>query len=253
MADPKKRFLIRLYFTRLRAKPALVLLGLGILLSWARPGLWILGAGTIYSGALIAAAIARPSDREIDAWLSEDVTRLRKKALDMLDLEDDDIEIDDPLQLAGPLTHATNLVRKEDLRIRRGRDRSYRISANKVLILCPTEHYLGVFHCVYDSLRDEVFHSVTTQYAYRNVVSVKHGENAEVFKGEEPNVLTNSAGKELVPTQFFSMSISNGERFTVPMRARVAEARSSGEPPMTELDRVVRALKKLLQSKYEAA
>lgn len=253
MNDPKKRFLIRLYFTRLQVKPALVLLGLGLLFSSTRPGLWILGVGAVYSATLIAAAIARPSDKQIDRWLGEDVGQLRKKALEMLDLDEDDLEIDDPLQLAGPLTHATNMIRKEDVRIRRGRDRCYRLSANKVLILCPTAHYLGVFHCVYDSLRDQVFHSVATEYAYRNVVAVKRGESAEVFKGDEPNVLTTRTGKELLPTQFFSLSISNGERFTVPMRARVAEARASGEPRMTELDRVYIALKKLLQSKFEAA
>jgi len=249
MDDPKKRFLIRLYFTRLQVKPALVLLALGILLSWARPGLWLLGVGTVYSGTLVTAFIARPSDRRIDEWLKEDATRLREKALEMLNVEDEDIEIDEPLQLAGPLTHTTRLVQRKHVRVRRGRDRAYRISANKILILLPTEHYLGVFQCIYDSLRDQVFHSVATEYAYRSVVAVKHGEDAEVFDGDDVNVLTSPNGKKLVPTQFFSMSISNGESFSVPMRAQVADTPPSSGLRMTELDRVVRALRKLIQSK----
>jgi len=253
MNDPKERFLIRLYFTHLPIKPALVLLGLGVLLSWARPGLWVLGAGAVYSGALVVAFIARPSDRQIDDWLKEDASKLREKALEMLDLEEHDIEIPEPLHLAGPLTRATPLVRPEHVRVRRGRDGNYRVSANKMLILLPTEHYLGVFRCVYDSLRDASFHSVATEYAYRSVVAVKRGEEAEVFKGDEVNTLTSPSGKELVPTQFFSMSISNGETFSVPMRAQVADAPRSSGVRETELDKVYSAVKKLLQEKFEAA
>ncbi len=253
MDDPKKRFRIRLYFTRFRARPALALLGVGILLSWARPGLWILGAGAIYSGTLLVAALSRPSDRQIDVWLREDTQRLREKALAMLNLDERDIEIPEPLQLAGPLTQATSLVRPEHVRVRRARDGTYRVSANKVLVLLPTEHFLGVFHCTYDSLRDSVFHSVATRYAYRNVVAVRRGENAEVFKGEELNKLKSPTGKELVPTQFFSLSISNGETFSVPMRAQVANGRPAKGPTVTELDRVYAAIEKLLEDKFQAA
>lgn len=252
MNDSTKRMMIRLYFARFPIKPVLVLLGLGVLLSWTRPGLWLLALGVLYAAVLVAAAVSRPTDQQIDDWLSEDTERLRVKALDMLDLEERDIETE-MLQLAGPLTRATSLIPRDDIRFRRGRDDTYRVSANKVLILCPTEHFLGVFHCVYDSLREQVFYSEATRYAYRNVVSVKKGENAEVLKDDEPNVLKTRAGKELIPTQFFSMSISNGEHFMVPMRARISESHSPGMPPMTELDKTVKALNKLLQSKFEAA
>jgi hypothetical protein len=252
MDDPKKRLLIRLYFTHLPLHPALGLLAVGLVFAWAGAGYWILVAGVLYSGAIGALAYSQPADRQIDDWLSADAAKLVQKAFKMLDLEPADIESGKPFQIAGPLLHTTPLVGKEHIRFRKGRNGTYRLSVNKVLILLPTKNYLGVFHCIYDSIRDQIFHSVATEYAYRNVVAIKYGEEAEVFKGDQQNLLTTRDGKPFVPSQYFSISISNGETFGVPVRAHDAATRAPGDPPLTDLDRTVRALKKLLQPKFEA-
>lgn len=208
--------------------------------------------GVLYSAILVAAQFVGPTDSQIDEWLNEDVQALRGKALQMLDLEESDIQVTRPLQLAGPLLHDTPHVRREHLRYREGRDRAYRVSVISVLILLPTKDYLGVFRCIQDSIRNETYQAEATEYAYRNVVAVKFGEETDVFKGKEENWLKTRNGRLVLPGQFFSISISNGERFGVPVRARVAEDRPTSEPPMTELDQMVRAIRKLLQPKFEA-
>lgn len=257
MNETTKRLLIWLYFTRplskLTIRPALILIGAGVVLSWTRLGAWLLTAGILYSVALVAAQFLRPSDQKIDDWLKEDVQELREKALKMLDLEEKDIQSSRPLQLAGPLLHTTPHVRREHLRFRRGRDRCYRVSVNRVLILLPTKDYLGVYRVIYDSIRNMTFHPEATEYAYRNVVAVKYGGEADAFQGEDQNRLTTKNGEQVVPTQYFSISISNGESFGVPVRAQVAKDQSATEPPMTELEQTVKAIKKLLQPKFAAS
>lgn len=252
MTDRAKRRWIRLYFWRaeawLRRVGAVVLVG--FLLSWTRPGAWLLAVGLVAAAGLVAVRLARPSDRQIDRWLEEDLERFHPKALEALDLDEDQLERD-PLRVVGPYFDNRRRVGPRELSVRRGRDGKLRFSSNRLLLLLLTEHHLGVYSCVYDSLRDQTFHISSREHPYRLVAGVELREDAEVFDGEEANSYTLRSGKTLVPTQAFILSLTSGDRLAIPVRAKIDDRQPAALQPAMELKHTVTALRAVLRAKYQ--
>jgi hypothetical protein len=250
MSDPIRRRRMTLYFARLRLKPLLFLAVATFVLGGFSETLLLVGLGVClaYVLLLIWLWMARPSDGQMDVWLAEDLRSLRRRAMVKLDLATLD---EDPFEIVGPFLQVTDHIRPKNIKGRRGRDGVFRLSVNRVLILFPTEHHLGIYSCVFDSLRDTAFHINAKEYAYRNVVAVSCGEDAEVFDGDQARQYELPDGRAIVPTQVFSLSVSSGETLRVPVRARLAQENHRGLPPATELDKVVSRMRAMLRAKYQ--
>ncbi|MEV6831658.1 hypothetical protein [Amycolatopsis sp. NPDC051102] len=170
---------------------ALIVLGvlIAVVDAWL-PGIGViaLGVGALARGLPLyeayrdasEAALPKPRDAIIDKIRDHELAKVRRRALDRLDLTAEDLELEpadwDPL--AGP---GLGAAPREPLvvtgpvptsRAMRGGDGVWRFSRYAVLVLCPTDYHLALYRCVIDLRVAGLFQEETHEYHYADVVAV---------------------------------------------------------------------------------
>lgn len=184
--------------------------------------------------------IVRPADAVVDQWLREDLEVFTTKAMDKLNLVEENLERP-PLMVTGPIFDSTDTRTKSV----RGRDGKYRFSVHRVVVLLLTRKYFGVFDCRYDSCADITYALSLKDISYEHVVEVEVMEELELHEDGEEKIYT-VRGKQFHPGQVFRLGLASSKNIQVPTRAlNKNKKRSSLDPPGTPLDEISRALRSM--------
>ncbi len=249
---------------------------LGVIASIA--GSWMIGVFAVVGGgfafarglllfeayrAAQEAASPKPRDAIIDKIRDHELHKVRRRALDRLDLTTEDLELDpvdwDPLAEPGlgalprePLV-VTGPVPASDVVV--GRDGVWRFSQYAVLVICPTDYHLGLYRCVIDLRVAGLFQEETHEYHYTDVVAV----STAIRKGGRiaARVVDADDGAfrfESVLLHEFRLVVSSGDSSTIVFG--ISDERHPdhrAQLPATGIDNVVRAVRSMLRDKKGTA
>lgn len=226
--DERKR--IHLYFLDSRLRYGLIVLVLGLVLVELRLGQLLLLAGLAWLGIVLALAMKRPSEEELDQLLSRDLGSLIETATSALDLPEDEVQAP-PLALLSPSPLCP-------VRPRSGRDGRPRSPLNRAVVLLPMEDQLGIYSCDQNAITGQISNVSTEEHHYRDIVSLRKEEN--VASGAEPT-------RRAVFIQRLSLELTNGRTIAVPVEAIWQPGSGVGVLGPTELEKTLAAIRALLR------
>jgi hypothetical protein len=145
-----------------------------------------------------AAAVPRPTDREMDRMLAEALVDSSAKAMKQLGFTVDDLALTseswDPiahLERGNPILQPSErrplLVfgPYETAKVAVGRDGVWRFSEYRIMVICPTHYNFGLYMCATDLLSGTLSREETHEYHYDDVVAISTVTVAD----EEPRPL----------------------------------------------------------------
>jgi hypothetical protein len=237
---------IEKYFTSKFPKWAIWLIVIGVLALLA-PGpvkligvLMIAGGGfAIYSSMQIA------SDSEIDEWTQDDLSKLNKRSLDKMGIDESEL-VGEGVIITGLRLKNLGAAR---FGYRKGKDSILRYTPVDAKLINFTKDQLLVYSCALDLITGNPVNEATEEYFYRDVVSVQtKSESVTVnLPGSEFN------GMQLNDAEIFSMSTSGGTGPTVVLRqASLIQKLGGGEIPTTIAERAIQTIRKMLREKKGA-
>jgi len=187
-----------------------------------------------------------PSDSEIDDWTQQDLSKLNKRSLDKMGIDDS--------ELVGEGVTITGLRLKNlgaaKFGFRKGKDGILRYTPVDSKLINFTRDQLLVYSCALDLITGNPVNEATEEYFYRDVVSVQtRSESITVnLPGSELN------GMQLNDAEIFSLSTSGGTGPTVVLRqASLIQKLGGGEIPTTIAERAIQTIRKMLREKKGAA
>lgn len=178
----------------------------------------------------------KPSDEQMDKWLWESITRVKRRALKKLDLLPEQIlgNPGDPIILVGPSKGAQAAV---------GKDGNLRFSHYEIVIIYLTNYHLAVYKATLDMATGEVLSESTQEYHYEDVVSVStETVNDQVFK-----VVLGNADEPLVVLQKFTLSVANGEHIEIVIA--FPRLKRGGGDMLTDAEKAIRTIRAMLREK----
>ena len=199
-----------------------------------------------YQKALVA-VFPQPSDSEFDDWLAQGIERIKAHSLVKLDLVAEncaDVDLD---PIVGPVVTYRDGVAPEDLVSKIGRDGIPRFGVYQVTFLWLAKEHLGIFHCVYDFIRDAVLNDEALDFFYRDIISVSTCERS--------SSVTLPTGLSLTSVEEFRISVANDRYFSAQVRVEKRKELTKEEDSVPEgCEKAVRVLRaKLRTVKGESA
>lgn len=240
MIDPKKRQMVRIYFAKSHALVAFGFIALGILLMMAG---WLRVGGSIVACAIVLLMVLNAggaTDSQIDLWWQEDLACLQEQALLRLGLDKDELQ-NDPVMVVGPILWQRDGIPPDEICWRRGGDGIARFSVKHVMIIFLTEHYLNIYSCDFNLIRNVPLGERDSQYHYKNVVSVSVGEASQSF--------TLKDGEKLISYNKFSLSFTDGDKVEVVVSSKEFKEMTKAELPSSAVDIAASTIKLMLKSK----
>jgi len=193
------------------------------------------------------AAEPKPSDKQIDEWLKEDIEKLIQNALRELDLDPEQLQ-QDPIVVVGPSNTASLAI---------GKDGVVRYSKYDVVIVFLTEYHLAAYTATINMATGTTLRESTQEYHYTDIVSVSTRTESSkkfvlVFQGEN---------KKLPVYKEFSLSVASGDHIRVvtpfdsPEFLELFESEGEVEIkiPETGADKAVRLIRARLREKKGGA
>jgi hypothetical protein len=120
-----------------------------------------------------AAAEPKPSDAEMDAWLDADIAGIAVRVADRVMLNTDlTIQGGDLAHPAQAIVGLPDVAVRAPLKVRRGKDNLLRANSYEVMIVFLTDELFCSYHCQLDFHTGEVTLDQTTEWHYRDIVSV---------------------------------------------------------------------------------
>jgi len=153
-----------------------------------------------------SAAEPKPSRQQVESWLSSDLERIKKLALDSLDLTPDEIlqKFDEPIIVLGAREFPFHIVADERT-FYESQELGQMIllcASYNVLIIYPTNQYLAIYGCVLNFYSGLVHSDFTREYHYNDIVSVQIESSSEGV-GEVVEFSISMAGNEKLETPLF--------------------------------------------------
>jgi hypothetical protein len=184
------------------------------------------------------AAEPKPTDSQIDAWHKSDLERLKKHAMNKLDMSPEQVEVDNPngpLTVEGPGPSAST---------RSGFDHIIRFSAHEILIIYLDKYHLASYKCIVDLVDGLVKTETTQEYHYADVVSVStQTENSSLTWFLDGSPL------QFPSYQKFALSVASGEEISVAISPNAAEIMHGNSMPDSGADRTIKAIRARLREK----
>ena len=243
-SEDQKRQRIRNYFKKPKLKWPIILLVIGLLLlsqsSSAGIGLLVLIAGGAWLFFEIKPVMDAPGDQTVDAWLVDDIEHLKKRSMDRLNIEEEEL-IRDSVVIRGPILWSTHGVPTEELAWKKGKDERIRFSINAVTVVHLTEHKLSSYQCDYNFIRGVPLNERDDEFHYRDVVAVSTRDDSTNYT--LPN------GVLMKQAQIFKLAVSSGDSIQVVVNSSDLLKFTAGIMLDTGLDTAVKALRKVLSEK----
>ncbi len=287
--DPARGEAVRRYFVRTprhrSAAPgaiALTVAGLSVILAAAahNAGSLLLLAITYFAGKWgwqkvqqyrtylkrYAAAEPKPSDAQMDAWLSGDIAALQAKASRQVRLvattkhEGGDLVY--PIQAVVGVASPSGPI-ADSLRVRRGDDHRWRANHYDILILFLTNDLISLYRCALDFHTGEPVYEQITEWHYRDIVGVSTDRIAmpasitalfrkvdELFEHDVDGEYEKYA--DIPYAQEFTISIVNGQR--VNLNTGFGETLGSdNEIAWRNNERALTIIKKMVRARHTSA
>jgi hypothetical protein len=256
MNEDNRRSQIKKYFASF-PKWAVVLAILGVLLL-AVKGLGII-LGLILMGLGIWRIVAwfqRPSDKQMDAWIAEDLKKLHTRALEKTGFDQSEL-IGEPVAVYGPRFWNIEGV---EVGIKKGKDGVVRFMPLGVTVINFTPHQLVAYQCALDLTTGNPLHEGTDEYFYRDVVSVSTQSKSITWDAANLNMKALSkgplatlviAGKlQFNAAETFILTTSGGTSIEVVLRdPKLIESVGGGSIPTQMADKAVQTVRKMLREK----
>lgn len=193
----------------------------------------------------LQAAAAGPEDAEAQVWLDQGLERVRARALDELEILDENLK-SDLLTILAPVLWGVKGIPEEDLILRTGADGQVRFGVYRVVIIALTEWIMGIFICEYDFIADEVHNAMTREYHYKDIVSVA--------TGEARSSLVLASGEEVTSVRELRISLPNNESFKFTVEVpKIRRMTGLGSLPASGAESVVRTIRAMLRDKKNGA
>jgi hypothetical protein len=177
-------------------------LGLGGLFFAGTGGMNYMNKGSKYKREYELAE-PKPSDSQMDEWLSQDKQKIISDAVEKLGLVPEKVlNLNDPLVVVGPRSSAI---------FKLGNDGNIRFSSYEIVVIYLTDYHLGAYSCQLDFINGKINSEETQEYHYADVVSVSTLSSNTNF------IVTTVDGKEhpIQSHQQFSLSVASGESIKV--------------------------------------
>jgi hypothetical protein len=230
MKDDPRRKRVQLYFRRGSVALGLFLLILGII------------PGVIYAIYALVCHSKRPADEKFDAWLAEDLSKVRDESFVKLGLDKEEgAKVREPITLIGPIAWKVPGVPNEEIKWRKGKDEIVRFSVNRFTILHFLETGIAGYACDFNSFRGVALNDSTHEFHYPDIVSVTTQEESSSY--------TLQSGLKMVYAQEFRISVASGESISYVIGAEKLKELTDGQIPTTEAERAILVIRKLLRER----
>lgn len=240
VSEDDKRKKIRNYFAKPKLTWPIVLIVIGLLTLLAGIGLILLIAGGVWLFIEIQPLLNAPGDHTIDAWLIDDIEKIKKRSLERLNIDKSEL-IRDSIVIRGPILWNKNGIPSDDLAWKKGKDNLTRFSINAVTVVHLTEHRLSSYQCDYNFMRGVPLNEQDDEFHYRDVVAVSTRDDSTNYNLPNGNLLKQA--------QFFKLSVSSGDSIKVVVNSTDLVEFTGGNIMETGLDNAVKALRKVLSEK----
>lgn len=206
--------------------------------------LLIVGAIQYYNGTVVykreyEAAEPKPTDEQMDAWLGEDLVRIKRESMSKLDLLPEQVlgEPDDPIMVVGPANGAKWAVGKDDI---------IRFSLYDILVVYLTSYHLAAYHCTLDLASGTLLGESTQEYHYTDVVAV----STQTASSGLIAVMVDGTKKEVASYQKFALSVASGERIEVAVFfPQLEDIIGKGKLAPTGADKAISSIRAMLREK----
>jgi hypothetical protein len=247
MTEEEKRKAIKKYFQKFPTGAIwLILFGLILAIAGHNSGAVIfLGIVLIALGILliVLGTGGKPTDREMDKFLAEDLETAKKKSLLKLTMDESQI-VGDPLVIQGIRVKTNANVKAA---YRRGADSQIRYTPVDVTVLHMTQHQLVSYQAALDLFTGSLFSEATDEYFYKDIVSVAT---------KTISMPATIAGKTytLNAAETFQLTTSGGTSITVLLKdpTLIALMGKGGDIPITEAERAITVIRSMLREKKQA-
>lgn len=112
-----------------------------------------------------AKAEPKPSDEQMDRWMSSDIENIIKESLKRLGLEHDDYKAH-PFLLGGPAD-------LQETQLAVGRDGKIRYSHLNILIVFLTEHNIASYQCTHNLIYGQTLDDNTQEFPYKEITNLQ--------------------------------------------------------------------------------
>jgi hypothetical protein len=245
ISENEKRQRIRNYFKKPQLTWAIVLLVVGLLMlsssSTLGLGLLLLLVGGGWLFFELKPVLDAPGDKNIDAWLIDDISHLKKRSMERLNIEEIELIRKDSVVIRGPILWETRGIPVKELTWKKGKDQRIRFSINAVTIVHLTQHKLSSYQCDYNFIRGVPLNERDDEFHYRDVVAVSTRDDSTNYT--LPN------GILMKQAQFFKLAVSSGDSIQAVVNSSDLLQFTGGTMPDTGLDDAVKALRKVLGEK----
>ncbi|MCL0056205.1 hypothetical protein M1N81_01325 [Dehalococcoidia bacterium] len=252
MDDQTKRKMIRNYFKKTPEWAiALIVIGAPIFLvglAVGEVGAIVVGILPIAIGAygIYSGRGAKPTDRQMDEWLEEDLKSLNKKALDKMGTDESEL-VGEPVEITGPRFWD---IGDAKIHYKRGNDKIIRFTPLEISVINFTQNQLLAYSCVYDFTTGKALNEGTSEYFYKDVVSVatkSESRSVSFGSGKGAKTIQLDVGETFVLTTSGGTSISLLLRD--PKLIKEMAGRKGGEIPTTRAEKAIQTVRKMLREK----
>lgn len=224
------------------------------------------GNGLIAIISLIAAGIGgwqiydttlnKPTDEQMDAWLTEDLNRLEPDSLKKASLDSSEL-VSKSVMICGPRLES---VGGAEFNYHEGKDRKFRYSLVETTTILFTEHQLITYQCVIDLTTGNSLNVRVKRFFYKDVVSAE--TETKDYTYEDKNIskkffeMNPHAKKYIVNgklqlngSETFRLTTTAGTAIEIALRIPQLLVGSEGDLSDRLADQAIGAINKMLLSK----
>lgn len=198
----------------------------------------------------------KPSDRQMDVWLDEDLREMETRALERTGLDES--------ERRGETVVLTGLrfwnIGGAEVAIQKGKDDIVRFTPVGVTVINFTEHQLIAYQCALDRMTGNPLSESTDEYFYKDVVSVSTQTESLTWD----KAMLSSAGLAKTPlaglmkqdrlqfnaAKIFVLTTSGGTSIKVVLDdPALIKSVGGGSIPTERADRAIQSVRRMLRDK----
>ncbi|WP_295119089.1 hypothetical protein [uncultured Chitinophaga sp.] len=181
-----------------------------------------------------------PTDQTVDNWLQEDVKKIIEQSYERLGMDRTE-EVREPLVIISPVYWKLEGVSLKEMVFRKGKDKMLRFSIYQVTIFHMQEQLTGAYICHYNFMRNGALYEKTSEYHYKDIVSVSTQQ--AIVKYHLPE------GIKLIHVKEFGLSVASGESIKVVIALDTIAEREKAQLRPTGAEQAVNVIRGMLRLK----